>query len=198
MKLVTAQQMRELEQRAVASGNSYAQMMERAGTLTAQAILEEWNVRDQRVLVLIGPGNNGGDGLVCARVLHDAGASVRLYVWKRVSDENDTNWQLCQQRSIPVVFAADDADFSQTARKTRPCGFHRRRAARHGRFAPDRRHAARSAYNGTCTLSRTRATPELVSPDEPVSAAPHHPHVIAIDLPTGLNPDTGELRSRGA
>src|SRR5437016_1371215 len=100
MKLVTAAQMRELEQRADAAGNSYAQMMEQAGALSAQALMERWDVRDHHVLILVGPGNNGGDGLVCARVLHDAGASVHLYIWKRALDENDANWKLCQQLGI--------------------------------------------------------------------------------------------------
>ncbi len=78
MKLVTADKMRELEKRADASGNSYAAMMERAGTLTAKAILPNHRRRARTVLVLVGPGNNGGDGLVCARVLHDEKDRVRL------------------------------------------------------------------------------------------------------------------------
>src|SRR5512140_3368298 len=100
MKLVTADKMRELEKRADASGNSYAAMMERAGTLTAQAIIERCEVQDRAVLVLVGPGNNGGDGLVCARVLHDNGAHVRLYLWKREPREDDVNWRLCREREI--------------------------------------------------------------------------------------------------
>ncbi len=83
MKLVTADKMRELEKRADASGNTYPMMMERAGTLTAQALVNRQPVSERQVLVLVGPGNNGGDGLVCARVLHDKGARVRLYLWKR-------------------------------------------------------------------------------------------------------------------
>src|ERR687884_345654 len=100
MKLVTANQMRELEKRADASGNSYADMMERAGTLTATAVLDRWPVRDRHVLVLVGPGNNGGDGLVCARVLHDAGAQLTLYLWKREPLDDDGNWRACAERGI--------------------------------------------------------------------------------------------------
>src|ERR671934_2317398 len=105
MKVVTSEKMRQLEKRADASGNSYDQMMERAGTLTAQAMIERWEVQARRVLVLVGPGNNGGDGLVCARALHDAGANVWLYLWKREPRDDDHNFQLCRQRGIDFVRA---------------------------------------------------------------------------------------------
>ena len=173
MKLVTAHQMRELEQRADASGNSYAQMMERAGTLAAQRIIEKWNVRDQRVLVLIGPGNNGGDGLVCARVLYEAGASVRLYIWKRALDEKDVNWNLCAERNMPFVRAEDDADFSQLREKVQ-----------HANFIVD-------ALLGTGVARPIEGTLQKLL--NVVRAAKHGARVIAIDLPTGLNPDTGAL-----
>lgn len=190
MNLVTAQQMRALEQRADASGNSYAQMMERAGTLTAQEILKRWHAPDLRALVLIGPGNNGGDGLVCARVLHDAGASVRLYVWKRAADENDANWNLCAERNIPILRADDDADFSQLREKL------------------EHAHVVIDALLGTGVTRAIEGTlakmlemvknankgnegkiATLVSPIPSTSRY----QVIAVDLPTGLDPDTGAL-----
>ncbi|MBI3742614.1 MAG: bifunctional ADP-dependent NAD(P)H-hydrate dehydratase/NAD(P)H-hydrate epimerase, partial [Chloroflexi bacterium] len=93
MKLVTSIQMRALEQRADANGNSYAAMMERAGQAVADALIARMNGRDKKILALIGPGNNGGDGLVCARQLHDAGARVFLYVWKRALKDYDQNLQ---------------------------------------------------------------------------------------------------------
>jgi NAD(P)H-hydrate epimerase len=123
MKIITAEQMRNLERRADAAGNSYAAMMERAGTLVAQAMMSRWDVRDKRVLVLVGPGNNGGDGLVAARVLHDAGASVRLYLWKRAADGADVNWKLCMERKIPVQRAEEDAGFALLKAKVRHADF---------------------------------------------------------------------------
>ena len=80
MKLVTSAQMRALEQHADKSGNTYAMMMERAGRAVADAIALRRDVHSMRVLVLVGPGNNGGDGLVCARYLQDAGARVAIYL----------------------------------------------------------------------------------------------------------------------
>ena len=51
-------------------------LMERAGLATAQAIVERWPASD--VVVLIGGGNNGGDGLVVARHLREQGYRVRV------------------------------------------------------------------------------------------------------------------------
>ena len=81
MKLVTAAQMRELEQAAVAAGSSEEQLMEEAGLAVAQ---EAWmllgTLEGRRIVVLAGPGNNGGDGLVAARHLFDWGADLTVYM----------------------------------------------------------------------------------------------------------------------
>lgn len=83
MKLVTAEQMRELEAAAVAAGSSEAQMMEEAGLAVAQ---EAWmllgTLEGRRIVVLAGPGKNGGDGLVAGRHLVDWGAEVTSYLPK--------------------------------------------------------------------------------------------------------------------
>lgn len=195
MKLVTAQQMRELEQRADASGNTFAAMMERAGTLTAQTIMQRWDVRNRRVLVLVGPGNNGGDGLVCARVLHDAGATVELYLWRRVPREDDVNWRLCLERGIGFARAEEDADFS-----------HLRRGVASAAIVVDALLGTGVArpIEGTLKdlllvvreeLYRAPPASDLIAPNRPASSAPPRPFVVAVDLPTGLNPDTGALDS---
>lgn len=81
MKLVTAAQMRELEAAAVAAGSSESQLMEEAGLAVAQ---EAWmllgTLEGRRIVVLAGPGNNGGDGLVAARHLSEWGAEVSVYM----------------------------------------------------------------------------------------------------------------------
>ncbi|MDO4879228.1 MAG: NAD(P)H-hydrate epimerase [Neisseria sp.] len=72
MKVYTAAQMREQEQAAVARGSSFEQLMENAGQAAAADILR-LIPRAGRALIVCGKGNNGGDGLVVARVLQEQG-----------------------------------------------------------------------------------------------------------------------------
>uniref|UniRef100_UPI000A644F5F NAD(P)H-hydrate epimerase n=1 Tax=unclassified Sphingomonas TaxID=196159 RepID=UPI000A644F5F len=74
--ILTAAAMRAAEERAIADGLSVADLMERAG-----AGIAEWVHRlaaGSEVLILCGPGNNGGDGYVAARVLASRGVPVRV------------------------------------------------------------------------------------------------------------------------
>lgn len=74
--ILTAAQMRAAEAEAIAGGVSGEVLMERAGRAAAEAILRFAGPRES--LVLCGPGNNGGDGYVVARILAERGASVRV------------------------------------------------------------------------------------------------------------------------
>ena len=76
--VLTAAQMREAEQSAESRfGMPSALLMENAGRELAQ-VARSVAGRDGRFLVICGPGNNGGDGLVAARFLHEGGARVSV------------------------------------------------------------------------------------------------------------------------
>ncbi len=73
LKIFTVAEMVAAEKAADASGWSYDQMMETAGKRVAEAIIARYPVQEAAILVLVGPGNNGGDGLVAGRYLAQAG-----------------------------------------------------------------------------------------------------------------------------
>lgn len=74
--LLDNRQMAAADAAAMAAGISGTELMENAGVAVANAIRERWSPR--AVLVLCGPGNNGGDGFVIARHLAAAGWKVKL------------------------------------------------------------------------------------------------------------------------
>ncbi|MEO8625215.1 MAG: NAD(P)H-hydrate epimerase [Candidatus Limnocylindrales bacterium] len=79
---MTAEEMKGADRRAQRLGVSGRELMEQAGTAIAAAARALLNSTDRpssgQVLILAGPGNNGGDAFVCARRLADA--NVRSYV----------------------------------------------------------------------------------------------------------------------
>ncbi len=84
-ELLTAAQMRAIEQAAIDSGEvTGLELMERAGAGVVEAIFEEWPElakTDHRAVVLCGPGNNGGDGFVVARLLKEWGWEVEVFLY---------------------------------------------------------------------------------------------------------------------
>src|SRR5215213_6737769 len=75
--LLTVRQMREADARTIAAGTSGYDLMIRAGAAVAEAI-EAMPAPARWALVVCGPGNNGGDGFVAARLLAARGYGVSL------------------------------------------------------------------------------------------------------------------------
>ena len=82
---ISAAQMRSIEEAATASGAVKGiDLMERAGAAVVEALRDHWPVfatGAHRGVVLCGPGNNGGDGFVIARLLREAGWDIEVFYW---------------------------------------------------------------------------------------------------------------------
>ena len=110
MKLVTAAEMRALEERAAAVGRPPSVLMEDAGLAVAQELwISLGAVSERKVVLLIGPGNNGGDGLVAARHLQEFGANV-VVLLLAPRDEDDPNLRQLLEREILVRTVTDESD----------------------------------------------------------------------------------------
>lgn len=78
MKFATVDAMRRIEERSFQQGTSYDQMMLEAGEEAARILLERMPLTGKKAVILCGKGNNGGDGFVVARCLAEQGALVTV------------------------------------------------------------------------------------------------------------------------
>ena len=176
VKVVTVAQMQALEDASEQAGVGKDTLMENAGLVCAQRIREHLGgCAGHRVVILIGPGNNGADGLVIARHLRRWGAEVVCYV-VRGRPAVDPKMADAMAYDVTIVDAADD----------------------HGLQTLDdllnRSHMAVDAILGA---GRYRP-PEGVIADVIALVNRNRRQrpgfaVVAIDLPTGVNPDTGAV-----
>ena len=176
MKILTTTQMRKVEESCAEIGLSTDVLMENAGKAVAEGVRQILGNIDQRqVLLLIGPGNNGGDGLVAARHLHDWGARVTIYLLgQRPAD--DPNLKLAQERGIICLEAAQDEGLDRLDGLLTSAD------------------AVIDALFGTGTARPFGGLLLMVLGK--VSKARKKRlglHIIALDLPSGLNADTGAV-----
>src|SRR5687767_6103445 len=99
-KIVTVAETKAIEAAADRAGVSYAMLMDAAGNAVAENILARISQpAEHKVVVLVGTGNNGGDGLVAAHRLAEAGASVSVYAL-RPPDESDLKVQRLRAKGL--------------------------------------------------------------------------------------------------
>ncbi|MBI4201755.1 MAG: NAD(P)H-hydrate dehydratase [Chloroflexi bacterium] len=175
MKVVTVEQMKFMESLAGERGVTTDALMEKAGLAIADyAIQQIASPKGARVLVLVGPGNNGGDGLVAARYLHQWGARVCLYLCTP-RQSPDPKLALVEDRGA-LVFRAENDPFYENLRRqlaTEPLVIDAVLGTGKGRPLEGYIAEVLKLVGGARTAKGIK--------------------VLAVDLPTGLNADTGEL-----
>lgn len=164
LALLTCAQMAKADAHAIETGVPGRDLMERAGRAVAVAVMEGQARRS--VLILCGPGNNGGDGFVAARHLQAAGWPVRLVLFGRVEAlKGDAAWAAGTWTGAVERWSADlladtplivDAIFGAGLSRT---------------------------IGGEIAAAIDLVTERRLT-------------VIAVDVPTGLHGDTGEILGR--
>lgn len=161
MRIVTVAQMKQIEQNANESGLSYLQMMENAGIAAYKEIRRQWNA--QRIAIVAGKGNNGGDGFVIARLAAQDGltVSVILAEGRPVTADAKTNFD--RLHTLPITILQLDEIFQIQADVVIDAlygtGFH-------GTLRP-------SGQKACACINHSGA------------------HIAALDIPSGLHADTG-------
>jgi NAD(P)H-hydrate epimerase len=85
--VISTAQMREIDRATIERiGISSLDLMENAATASARAITARGNVSGKSILVLCGPGNNGGDGAATARLLAQAGANTDVVLFRKLEE----------------------------------------------------------------------------------------------------------------
>ncbi len=117
MKSVSAGQMKKLDETAIKRyGIPSPILMENAGRGIADLAEKIVGQKSKKILVICGKGNNGGDGFVAARHLANCGYRVQVIMLSRTSDlKNDPklNFQILKKMRIPVKCITSQSKTSQ-------------------------------------------------------------------------------------
>ncbi len=109
MQAISRKEMRELEEKVFAKGTTVLELMECAGKECVRLIEEKLGT-GKRILVFCGPGNNGGDGLVCARYLCKSNKVIVVMPLEPKTDAAKRNLQLIEKEKINIITQLRDAE----------------------------------------------------------------------------------------
>lgn len=176
MRILSAEQMREADRRTIEDiGIPSLVLMENAGRQVVAAMEAFFqDLSDRRVAIISGKGNNGGDGFVVARTLHQRGIEVSVFVIGTVADikgDARLNIEILGRLGVTVVEIADEGQWE----------LHFSEISDHELIV--------DALFGTGLKSALSGIYETIIGDINGSAIP----VVSIDLPSGMSADTHDL-----
>lgn len=198
-KIVSVERMRAIEAAADAAGISYAKLMENAGRAASERALQ-WiqDIPDPKVTVLIGPGNNGGDGLVTGLLIAQGNpaALVRFYLLQERPDD-DPYMPVVREAELFVATAEGDGDKRVLRNMVASSDLVIDALFGIGVRLPLRDEAAkvlRAVNQAIHERRRTRPESVLLNPAKTGQIPrPSRLAVLAIDCPSGLDCDSGEI-----
>ena len=168
--------MREIEDRAEAGGVSKDVLMENAGLAVADYIRGQVrNLVGMTVVVLVGPGNNGGDGLVAARHFDAWGARVTVCLC-RDNPSHQGKVEFLRGKRVTIIRLDDDDGPTQLKESLQLAQIVLDSILGTGRSRP---------ITGT--------TAEALDLLREARAGKESPRLMALDMPTGLDADTGNV-----
>ncbi|MCE5972070.1 NAD(P)H-hydrate dehydratase [Sinirhodobacter sp. WL0062] len=177
-EILSSAQMRGIEQQAIASGAvAGLELMERAGAgVVAQIATVFPDLPPSTALILCGPGNNGGDGFVIARLLHERGWDIDLHLLgdpARLPPDARSNYQ--RWAAIGPVTPWNDAKIEDLLDKM-ASGLVVDALFGTGLTRPMPPETARTWHGFATLLHRAQNA---------------RPQVVAVDIPSGLCSDSG-------
>ena len=176
VKLVSGREMAAIDRRSIEEGGIPAtELMERAGRGVFEIIREEWDGLDGLDLVVAcGKGNNGGDGFVVARLLHQAKVDQRVFLAAEkgaLDGDSAHHLDLLESAGAQVERLLDPEDFERFEA-----------ALKASDLVVD-------ALLGTGIRGAPRPDMERIIDLIGACGSP----VVAVDLPSGLDADTGQI-----
>lgn len=176
-KVVTAAEMQSIEQQWFDSGEiTLEDMMDRVGRAIADWVLADLgsDIADKNVLALVGKGNNGGDALVAGRYLLQAGVqTIAALVLKRIEDDPlMAQFVEAGGNVVELQGSASVRELSNLCDKSD------------------------LILDGVFGFSISRPIEEPIKSIIEVAKSSRK-KIVAIDLPSGTNPDTGEFDPNG-
>jgi len=185
MKLLTAAQMREADRLTTERyGIASLQLMENAGTAIADVLFAEVSDLPRRkIVILCGKGNNGGDGLVVARVLHERSVAPQVILFAEpssVQGDAAANLKRWQQGTGELRVCASEAEWDGA-----------RGVLEGADVIVDALLGTglRGAVEGTLA----RVIEDINSTRKNRNDAPDKPLVLAVDMPSGLSSEARDF-----
>ena len=197
MKVAAVETMRTIEAAVDASVMSYEQMMLNAGHAAGKYLQDRLEIsEDTHFTILIGKGNNGGDGLALAHYLaQHTSARIRLYMLE-ARRQDDKNFAAVVSDGLFIGLAADDGDGRLLRNLISSADVIVDAVFGIGLRLPLRGQAAkilRTVNQMTAPVYATYGDAAAVDPGLP-GQLPHapRPFVFAIDCPSGIDCDSGQ------